>query len=225
MLVPVGITGQSGGLLQSAIDFCLCIPSQETPLIQEVHIGLSISCVNSSKRNSLLKAIFLDRDGVLNRKAPEGAYVAELRQFELLPGSLDALVELYRHAYKLFVVTNQRGIATGALSPGAVERIHRYLLRKVEDAGARIEHVYVCPHDYVDRCGCRKPLPGMLLQAAQDFNIDLSGSWMIGDSASDIEAGRRAGCRTGFVGPGRCDAADLSAPSLKHLVTQLLSYR
>ena len=173
----------------------------------------------------MAKAIFLDRDGVLNRKAPEGAYVTELRQFQLLPGSLDALVELYRHGYRLFIATNQRGIATGAVSPTAVERIHKYLLRKVEDAGARIEHVYVCPHDYVDRCGCRKPLPGMLLQAAQDFNIDLSDSWMIGDSASDIEAGRRAGCRTGFVGTGGCNAADLSALSLNELVTQLLSYR
>ena len=173
----------------------------------------------------MAKAIFLDRDGVLNRKAPGGAYVAELHQFELLPGSLDALVELYRRGYRLFVVTNQRGIATGAVSPVAVEQIHGYLLRKVEDAGARIEHVYVCPHDHVDRCGCRKPLPGMLLQAARDFAIDLSDSWMIGDSASDIEAGARAGCRTAFVGPGCCDAADLSAPSLNELVIRLLSYR
>lgn len=169
----------------------------------------------------MARAIFLDRDGVLNRKATEGAYITDLRQFDLLPGSLDAVAELYRRGYLLFIVTNQRCIATGTASIDAVETIHRHLLREVGKAGGQIARVYVCPHDYVDRCECRKPLPGMLLQAARDFDLDLSASWMIGDSASDIECGRRAGCKTAFVGAETCDAADVSAPSLLALVFQL----
>ena len=173
------------------------------------------------KRNSLARAIFLDRDGVLNRKAPEGDYITDLRQFELLPGSLDALVELHRHGFLLIVVTNQRCIARGMASVEDVEIIHQHLLREVVKAGAQLARIYVCPHDYVDRCGCRKPLPGLLLQAARDFNLDLSTCWMVGDSPFDIECGRRADCKTAFVGPETCDAADVSAPSLLALASQL----
>lgn len=170
----------------------------------------------------MLRAIFLDRDGVLNRKAPDGQYVTNLDEFEVLPGVLDALVMLYRSGFQLFVVTNQRGVAKGVVSLDALDRVHRHLLHEVEQAGARIERVYICPHDYADRCDCRKPKPGMLLQATRDCNIDLTQSWMIGDGASDIEAGRCAGCKTGFVGVGECQAADLCASSLEELVRQIL---
>lgn len=171
----------------------------------------------------MVRAIFLDRDGVLNQKAPEGWYIAHVEQFELLPGALDALAKLYKHGFRLFVVTNQRGITSGMVSLETLDRIHQRLLREVATAGGRIEEVYVCSHDYSDQCDCRKPRPGMLLQAAMDHDIDLNSSWMIGDSASDIEAGRNAGCKTAYIGPGYCESADLSAPSLAEVVRSLLA--
>lgn len=168
------------------------------------------------------RAVFLDRDGVLNRKAPEGAYIADLQQFEILPGALDAVARLHRRGFLVFVVTNQRGIARHMVCPQALEAIHQYLLDQVRRVGGGIDKIYVCPHDYSDHCDCRKPRPGMLFQAAQEHDVDLPNSWMIGDSPTDIEAGRAAGCKTAYVGPDLCKAADLSMPSLAGAIDRIV---
>ena len=166
----------------------------------------------------MARAVFLDRDGVLNRKAPEGRYIADLQQFEILPGALEAVARLRRSGFLVFVVTNQRGIARHIVSPKAVEGMHQYLLNEAKQVGGSIDKIYVCPHDDSDGCDCRKPMPGMLLRAAQEHSVDLTKSWMVGDSVSDLEAGRSAGCKTAFVGSEVCRAADLSMPSLEELV-------
>ena len=171
--------------------------------------------------NCLGKAIFLDRDGVLNRKAPEGSYVASLSGFEVLPGSLQAIAKLCGNGWQVFLVTNQRGIARGMVSADAVEQIHRRLLEQVRNAGGQITEVYVCPHDYSDLCDCRKPKPGMLLRAAREHSLDLAHSWMVGDSISDMQAGRAVGCKTAYLGEGECEMADIEAPSLQVFVEQL----
>jgi len=170
------------------------------------------------------RAVFLDRDGTLNRKAPEGRYVTGLEEFVLLPGVLPSLARLYDHGFRLFIVTNQRGIARGEVSSESLLQMHRYLLEQVESAGARIERIAVCPHEIAEGCECRKPKPGMILSLAAECQLDLARSWMIGDSVSDITAGRRAGCRTAYLGPAACPEADISAPSLDSLVEQLLAY-
>ncbi len=165
----------------------------------------------------------MDRDGTLNRKAPEGQYVTKLDEFVLLPGVLPSLAKLHEHGFKLFVVTNQRGIARGQVSWESLSQIHRYLLDQAESAGARIERIVVCPHEIAEDCECRKPKPGMILRLAAEHHLDLANSWLIGDSVSDITAGRRAGCRTAYIGIRACAEADISAASLGSVVDQLLA--
>lgn len=162
---------------------------------------------------------------MLNRKAPEGQYVRRWDEIELLSGSLEAVAQLTRAEYEIFIVTNQRGIARGLVSRQDVEDIHHRVSEAVRQAGGRISAVYCCPHDYADACECRKPKPGMLHRAASEFGIDLRGSWMVGDSECDIEAGRVAGCRTALVSihPNGF-SADLVGPDLLSVAKQIIRF-
>lgn len=143
------------------------------------------------------KAAFIDRDGVINE---ERNYVHRIEDFVLLPGSVKALALLRDAGYRLIVVTNQAGIARGYYDVAAMNRLHDYLCARLEEEEVKLDAIYFCPHHpegiakgFNVKCDCRKPAPGMLLQAAQDFNVDLATSVLIGDKASDIEAGKRAG--------------------------------
>lgn len=144
------------------------------------------------------RAVFLDRDGVLNRSYlwPDGKThpPASPAQVELLPGVAEACAALHSAGFRLIVVTNQPDVARGTQERSVVEDINRVL-----GAQLALDAFYVCFHDTVDGCGCRKPQPGLLLQAAQSWNIDLGASFMVGDRMSDVEAGRRAGCRTVLI--------------------------
>lgn len=142
------------------------------------------------------RAVFLDRDGVVNRKAVEGSYIHNWTEIQFIPGSIEAIAQLNSAGFRVFIVTNQRGIARGLVRQFDLEEIHRFMKEKLSTSGAEISGFYYCPHDYSDRCNCRKPMPGMLLRAAEENELDITTCWMIGDSESDIEAGRRAGCRT-----------------------------
>jgi D-glycero-D-manno-heptose 1,7-bisphosphate phosphatase len=142
------------------------------------------------------KAVFLDRDGVINRKAPEGRYVTRWEDMKFLPGVSDAIQLFNRSGFLVIVVTNQRCIAKGLLTTNELESLHARMRQKFKSAGATIDAIYYCPHESEPRCGCRKPEPGMLLNATRDFDIDMAASWIVGDSEPDVEAGRSAGCRT-----------------------------
>jgi D-glycero-D-manno-heptose 1,7-bisphosphate phosphatase len=142
------------------------------------------------------KAAFLDRDGVINPNAPDGGYTTCWEDFHFLPGVAEAIALLNRANYLVIVATNQRGIAKGLLTIETLEEIHTKMASHLSAAGACIDAIYYCPHGSDEPCACRKPSPGMLLSAAQQFDIDLANSWMIGDSNSDMEAGKSAGCRT-----------------------------
>jgi len=145
----------------------------------------------------MIKAVFLDRDGVINQKAPkEDEYVTRWEEMKILPGVPEAVAQLNRLGFQVFIVTNQRSIAKGLIKRAELESLHRRLCEYLAQEGARIDGVYYCPHELEPPCGCRKPEPGMLFEAARAHSIDLASSWMIGDSEKDIEAGRRAGCRT-----------------------------
>ncbi len=147
-------------------------------------------------------AVFLDRDGVINRKPPDGEYVRSWDQFEFLPGSIEALRHLTeRGRGPVIVVTNQRGVARGLMSIEDVEDIHARMLATLAAHGARVAAIHVCPHE-VGTCDCRKPALGLFLRATRDDPLlDLSASAVVGDSLSDLEAGSRLGADTFAVAP------------------------
>jgi D-glycero-D-manno-heptose 1,7-bisphosphate phosphatase len=151
-------------------------------------------------KTGLRRAVFLDRDGVINKSLiRDGRPYAPtaLTDFEILPGVADALLKLRRAGYLNIVVTNQPDIKTGMQSSEVLKLMH---LRLFNDLA--IDDIQVCPHVDEDRCSCRKPLPGMLVDAAESFHIRLSESWMIGDRWRDIAAGQAAGCRCFFIDYG-----------------------
>ena len=143
------------------------------------------------------KAIFLDRDGVINEvKTTRVTFVNHPKQFYFLEGSLEAIKILSQAGYMVFVVTNQGGVGLGYLSMDQLQSIHDYMMQEITSAGGNIDDLSCCIHKPHEGCSCRKPEPGMLLDLAQRYNIDLSSSYMIGDREPDIEAGRRAGTKT-----------------------------
>jgi D-glycero-D-manno-heptose 1,7-bisphosphate phosphatase len=144
-------------------------------------------------RSRVVSTVFLDRDGVLNRKLPEGRYVASWDDFHLLPGVPQAIASLNRAGLRVVVVSNQRGIALGLHTAADVLAIHAKLQTLLQQSGAHLDAFYFCPHDN-NECNCRKPLPGLFEQAQADFpEIAAESSAMVGDSLSDIEFGRRLG--------------------------------
>jgi D-glycero-D-manno-heptose 1,7-bisphosphate phosphatase len=171
------------------------------------------------------KAAFLDRDGVINRKAPEGQYVTRWEEMEFLPGACEAIRCLNDAGFLVVVVSNQRCVAKGLITTEDLESMHARMRREFQTAGATIDAVYYCPHDNQPPCACRKPQPGMLLSAARTHNIQLAASWMIGDSEHDVQAGRSAGCNTAHVvGDEKLadGSADVIATSLLDAVQKIL---
>lgn len=163
------------------------------------------------------RAVFLDRDGVINRKAAEGEYVTRWEDFHFLPGVAEAISLLERAGWSVIVISNQRCVAKGLLTIAELETIHRKMLEELARSGAKLDGIYYCPHDKEPPCACRKPSPGMLLTAAEEHQIDLASSWVVGDSENDMEAGKRAGCRTVRIVanlPAGNDRADCFARSL-----------
>jgi D-glycero-D-manno-heptose 1,7-bisphosphate phosphatase len=144
-------------------------------------------------------AILLDRDGVLNQKAPQAQYIRSPEQFVWLPGALDALRRLKTAGYRVILISNQAGIARGMLSREELHAVEDRMRRDAETAGGRIDAIYVCPHHWDEKCSCRKPEPGMLFQAQRDHHFDLSRVWFLGDDERDVQAGEAAGCKTGLV--------------------------
>jgi D-glycero-D-manno-heptose 1,7-bisphosphate phosphatase len=171
------------------------------------------------------RAAFLDRDGVINRKPPEGQYVTRWEEMQFLPGAAEAVALLGGAGFRVIVVTNQRCLAKGLLTVPELELIHQRMCDLLAASGAIIDEVYYCPHEEEPPCSCRKPAPGMLLAAARTHQIDLPSSWMIGDSDRDVEAGRRAGCRTARILKSDqvvSGVADVSARSLLNAVEKIL---
>lgn len=170
--------------------------------------------------------VFFDRDGIVNA-SPGPGYVERWEDFVLLPGFVEALRVVTAAGYGAVLVTNQRGVARGIVPESEVQRIHAELQRVLrEDHGLSLLDIRYCPHgDGV--CRCRKPQPGMLLAAAVAHNLDLAQSWMVGDGERDIEAGRRAGCRTLRVcapdtettADARVSSVDALAPRLRQLLS------
>lgn len=176
------------------------------------------------------KAIFLDRDGTLNKYV---GFLRDINDFELLPNVGAAVREINKTEYLAVVATNQPVVARGEITVPQLDEIHSKLETELGIYGAYLDGIYYCPH-HPDKgfagevpelkidCFCRKPKPGLLLRAAEDLNIDLKRSWMVGDGKADIEAGRAAGCRTALIDKeGKDYGQDMTVHSLLEFVEKL----
>lgn len=175
------------------------------------------------------KAIFLDRDGTINKYV---GFLRKIDEFELLPGVAEAIKRINESGYLTIVVTNQPVIARGEVSVSELNLIHNKMETMLGKQGAYVDALYYCPH-HPDRgfegevvelkidCDCRKPKPGMLIAASKDFNIDLSSSWMIGDGRNDVGAGKAAGCKTVLIGEEDY-GQDVTSSSLLATVEEIL---
>lgn len=144
---------------------------------------------------------FFDRDGIVNEPPTAARYVRSVAEFRIMPAFFQILRLVLERGYEAVIVTNQKGVATGDMTQKDVDEIHAVLQREVKRRGLRLLDIVVCTAAE-DTDPRRKPNPGMLLEAAERHDLDLRRSWMIGDNEKDIEAGRRAGCRTILVKEG-----------------------
>ncbi|MDR2865382.1 MAG: HAD-IIIA family hydrolase [Spirochaetaceae bacterium] len=194
-------------------------PERYDEVLDDIKNGL-VQARNLSQPQS---AIFLDRDGTINKSA---GFVHKLEDFILLPGASEAIKKINNSRFLAIVITNQPVIARGELDIRGLEEIHNKMETLLGEGGAYLNDIFYCPHhpdkgfageriEYKIDCACRKPKPGMLLQAAEKYNINLGESWMVGDSEQDCAAGRAAGCKTAYIGDScGTSGADMSVPSL-----------
>ena len=175
------------------------------------------------------KAVFLDRDGTINKYV---GFLRNIAEFELMDGVADAIKMINASGYLAIVVTNQPVIARGEVSFEELEEIHNKMETLLGKEGAYLDAIYYCPHhphkgyegeipELKIDCGCRKPKPGMLIRAAEDFNIDLSASWMIGDGENDIKAGKAAECKTALIGDGEY-GQNMTGDSLLTIIDKII---
>lgn len=176
--------------------------------------------------------VILDRDGVINRTID--GYLLKPDHWDPLPGSLEAIARLHHAGHHVAVATNQAALSRGLFDLAAVNTIHQRMTRLVEAAGGRIDAIAICPHAPEEGCNCRKPKPGMLLEMIERFDVTAAETTWIGDSLSDIQAGRAAGCVTWLVKTGHGEQtlkhpglpADVPvADDLSAVVEQLLAVR
>ena len=135
-----------------------------------------------------MKLVILDRDGVINRDSPD--YVKSPDEWQPYPGSLEAISRLHRNHYRVIVATNQSGISRNLFDLSMLHRIHQKMIAMVNEKGGQIDAVFFCPHRPEDLCSCRKPQPGLLLEASSRLNVSLAGVPFVGDKASDLAAAR-----------------------------------
>jgi D-glycero-D-manno-heptose 1,7-bisphosphate phosphatase len=157
------------------------------------------------------RLVILDRDGVINRDSAE--FVKNVDEFQLLPGSIEAIAALARAGFTVAVASNQSGLARGLLDRNALRAMHRKLRRLVGAAGGRIDRIVVCPHGPDDGCSCRKPRPGLLQRLARHYRTSLEGVPVIGDSLRDLEAARAAGALPILVRTGNGRETERKLPA------------
>jgi len=140
------------------------------------------------------KAIFLDRDGVINKKRDD--YVKSIKELEIFPDIREGIFKLKKMGFLIIVITNQSVINRKIITTTELEKIHSTIQNFLKEKNCNIDRFYFCPHKPDENCNCRKPKTGLLLQAINDFSIDSSKSWLIGDCLTDIQAGEKVGCKS-----------------------------
>ncbi len=159
------------------------------------------------------RAVFLDRDGVINEDRPD--YVKSVAELKIFPFVPDCIYRLNSAGFRVYVISNQQCVAKGLVSEADLYAIEFEIVRLLVGCGGKIDGFYYCTHLATQGCNCRKPKPGLLLQAAHEHDLDLGNSFVIGDSEKDLAAGREAGCRTVLVLTGKVSAEDVPALSIK----------
>jgi D-sedoheptulose 7-phosphate isomerase len=241
----VGIVGRDGGHTAKVADVCILIPTvnaahitPHTEAFQSVvwHLLVSHPAVKQQQTKwestapsggQLRPAVFLDRDGVLNRAVVRDGKPSPppgIEEFELLPEVASSLRDLKAHGFALLVITNQPDVARGTQTRADVEAIHQVLRSSLP-----IDDIFVCYHDDADGCACRKPLPGLLFEAQRKRNVDLSRSFVVGDRWRDIDAGHAAGCKTVLIDYGYrerkpAQPPDATVRSLREAADWILSF-
>jgi D-glycero-D-manno-heptose 1,7-bisphosphate phosphatase len=157
----------------------------------------------------MLSAVFLDRDGVINQNRED--YVKSLDELIFLPGAIQAMARLTGAGFRLVVVSNQQGVGRGLISRDVLDDINDALRTELAAVGSKVAGIYYCPHLKEDNCSCRKPKPGLLLQAASDLGFDVTNAVFIGDSPGDVDAGLAAGCRTVLTLSGKTTDGDTAS--------------
>ncbi|QQS65998.1 MAG: HAD family hydrolase [Chlorobiota bacterium] len=171
------------------------------------------------------KAIFFDRDGVINLRYIDN-YVKSTDDFVFHKDIFQILPKVKTLNYKAIVITNQRCISRGIISESKLSEIHNFMQDELmNNCGFNFNAIYYCPHEKEFGCDCRKPKPGMILKASLDIDIDLSNSWMIGDSISDIEAGENAGCKTAYLNKNSYKSkANITGETLTEIWDKIIQY-
>ena len=154
----------------------------------------------TEKYLSQKKIILIDRDGVINKKSNRGEYITNWSSFKWIPETLSAMKLLAKEGFKFIVITNQAGIARKMIRPNELEKIHKNMKDELANNGVEVIDIYFCPHHWEENCNCRKPKPGMLYQASNDWLFRLDKSFFIGDDPRDCQAAFNAGCKSIFIG-------------------------
>jgi D-glycero-D-manno-heptose 1,7-bisphosphate phosphatase len=145
------------------------------------------------------RAVFLDRDGTL---IVEKNYLSKIEEVEFIPGTGKALAKLKKKGFLLILITNQSGVGRGFFTMEDVQRVHRHIVGALQQEGATLDGIYICPHQPEDNCECRKPKTKLIRDAAEKFQIDPKQSFMVGDRELDVQLGHNAGCRSVLVRTG-----------------------
>jgi D-glycero-D-manno-heptose 1,7-bisphosphate phosphatase len=185
------------------------LPGEVTEAEQEPNSNLLRIVLSEVKAGARGPAIFIDRDGVINCRRPND-YVLEWSHFVFVPGIRSALKQLSNLRLPIIIISNQAAVGKGLLEPSDLENITAQLHQTLLKDGVFLSAAYYCPHLLGEDCSCRKPRPGLLLQAAHDFNIDLSRSIFIGDSDTDLQAAMAAGCKSVLFRSGLLTHSDSS---------------
>ena len=215
--ITVGLTGFSGGQLKGLVDYCVSVPTDDVMQIEGLHSVILHAMIARFKQlvvedgdlatkshkvdGSPRPAVFVDRDGVINENRED--YVKTWEEFRFLPGVIAPLRKLARNNHAVVIISNQSAVGRGIMSREAVDEINNRMLEVINNVGGRVDGVFYCPHDSSEGCECRKPKPGLLIQAAEKLGIDLEKSVLIGDALTDVEAAVSAGCAPIFVLTGR----------------------
>ena len=162
-----------------------------------------------------MKAIFLDRDGVINKDPGNGDYIKSWKEFQFFPGAIEAIKMLNKNGFEIFVISNQAGVGRGIYSQGDLDDITRNMLAEIRAQGGDITSVSYCTHKPDEGCNCRKPNTGMIEESTKGLDIVFKDTYFIGDSWRDIEAGKKAGCKTVFLLTGKEDLDSLKARDIR----------
>jgi D-glycero-D-manno-heptose 1,7-bisphosphate phosphatase len=166
------------------------------------------------------KIVFLDRDGVINVNRRD--YVKSREEFIFLPFVLEAIKLLNQNDFSVMIISNQSAIGRGIITEEILLDIHQKMLKLIQNAGGTIEKIYYCPHKPSDDCHCRKPKPGMFLQAKKEFDIDLKQTYFVGDNITDFQAAQNADCKFIFVDTGMYDREDIKPYNPEFIAGNLL---